>query len=103
MTTKRSKSSRSDTSGAKWFLTAASLAGVLGGWVAFSLNPGSGSDPASQNLASNLRLDPIPTVVQVSGSQDRRLGSSTGSASQTALRSVSAPAPAPITVTRSSR
>ena len=101
MTASRSK--KSETIGAKWFLTAASLAGVLGGWIAFSLNPGTGSGDPSQNLTADVRLEPIPTVVQVSGSQDRLSVASTGSTSQQALRSVSAPAPAPITVTRSSR
>jgi hypothetical protein len=101
MTARRHK--KKDTTGAKWFLTAASLAGVLGGWVAFSLHPGTGTSGSSQDLANTQRLNPIPTVVQLSGSQVQGQRTSSGAGSQTALRSVTAPAPAPITVTRSSR
>jgi hypothetical protein len=107
MTTQKSKRVPSGAPATKWFITAASVAAMLGGWVAFSSQPATNeADIATQILATNLRLEPIPTLVPApTGRQKAILTSDTAGNAQTSLptlRSVSAPQPRPITVTRSS-
>jgi len=107
MTERKSKLAPSGAPATKWFITALSLAAVLGGWVSFTLNPGVNNEATSQSLANNLMLEPIPTVVLAPEVQDHVQTNQTvdqSQISQPALRSVSAPPrPAPVTVTRSSR
>ncbi len=107
MAAKKSKRSPSGAPATKWFITAASIAAMLGGWVAFSSQPADGVDPATKILEADLGLEPIPTLVPAPASRQNAIRSDDSSSnSQTSLptlRSVTAPRPAPITVTRSSR
>jgi len=107
MTAKKPKRSPSGAPATKWFITAASVAAMLGGWVAFSSQPSSGDNSASQILELNLDLEPIPTVVPAPSSRQNALWSDDASKNTQTnlpmLRSVTAPRPAPITITRSSR
>jgi hypothetical protein len=107
MKPRKTKRASSGVPATKWLITAASVAGVLGGWAAFSLQSTSSLDPTSRDLATSLQLAPVPTVVQAPGTgQDQIIPGSLSAASssnQTTLRSVTAVRPAPITITRSSR
>jgi hypothetical protein len=111
MTSKHTKKRHpSKTSAAKLFITTSSVAAVLGGWVAFTSQTPSTTNP-TETFEASFNLDPIPTVVPhplsrpediqpVSQPVDPQTSSPT-------LRSVQVPAPAPapaaVTVTRSSR
>ena len=108
MTTKKSKRTISGAPVTKWFVTAASVAAMLGGWVVFSSQPAiNEADLASQTLTAELGLEPIPTLVPAPDDRQRiTLSDDKNNDVQTnlpTLRSVSAPQPRPITVTRSSR
>lgn len=107
MAAKKSKRSPSGASVTKWFITSASIAAVIGGWVAFSSQPADGVDPATKILETNLGLEPIPTLVPTpTNQQNAILTDDSSKNSQTnlpTLRSVTAPRPAPVTITRSSR
>jgi hypothetical protein len=99
-----------NTLAVKLFITTASVAAVLGGWVAFASQTPSKTNP-TETFETSLNLDPIPTVIPrplscpediqpVSQPVDVQTSSPT-------LRSVQVPAPASapaaVTVTRSSR
>ena len=108
MTTKRIKRTNSGATVTKWFITAASVAAMLGGWAVFSSEPPtSKTDLASQTMAIGLGLEPIPTLVPTREvRQNGILSNQETTNTQTSLptlRSVSAPQPKPVTVTRSSR
>lgn len=108
MTTKGSKRSNSGAAVTKWFITAASVAAMLGGWAVFSSEPpASKTDLASQTLEFELGLEPIPTLVPFGEVRQNNIlteeKNSNVQTSSPTLRSVSAPQPKPVTVTRSSR
>ena len=110
MTTKKSKRASSGAGTSKWFITAASVAAMLGGWAALSAQPANGADPATQILTVNLGLEPIPTVVPAPVIRQNLVQEDSQPAQQQVdlpvLRSVTLPAaprPRAVTVTRSSR
>jgi len=92
----------------KWFISAASVAAMLGGWAVFSSEPPTTkTDLASQTLEIGLGLEPIPTVVPAPDDRQSVIlnnnDNTNSSPNLSTLRSVSAPQPKPVTVTRSSR
>jgi len=107
MTTKKSRRTNSGAAVTKWFVTAASVAAMLGGWAVFSSQPAtSEANVASQTLATELGLEPIPTLVPAPDDRQRTTLSNDNNEVQTnlsTLRTVSTPQQRPITVTRSSR
>lgn len=111
MAVNKSKRNSSNASATKWFVTAASIAAMLGGWVALSSQPSLEVDTAAIILENDLGLEPVPTLVPapVQAAESRQDvsvlndSSSTVQTKSPALRSVTAPRPAPVTVTSSSR
>jgi hypothetical protein len=108
--------SRSGAPGVKMLITAASLAATLGGWAVFAYTEArpitSQPQPAVIALASRasvtaLNLPPMPTLVPLPDPSAIAAGSQSSAAPAAppapTLRVVSAPPPAPVTLTQSSR
>ena len=92
--------------GIKLLISAAALAGTIGGWALFTLKQEAAAlmaPPPSLALA----LAPLPTLVARSSVPEVAAVGQAVAAPAPALRRVSAPAfssaPAPVTITRSSR
>jgi hypothetical protein len=100
-----SKRPGSAAPGIKILISAAALASTIGGWALFTFKQEAATLATPPSLA--LELAPLPTLVARSSMPEVAAVGQSAAAPAPALRRVSAPAfssaPAPVTVTRSSR